>query len=206
MLKKVEELADTSNGGRDMIAFSEPYTVSVTIEGVAALLMHRWNNESVAAKADAAKGSKAKKSDDVESYVYRNPEGEIAASGAWMKGAIVTAGRYRQDPRSPRKSAMDLFKAGIVVLSDTPAIYVDGEPVSAWDYLDMRRVVVQRSAITRTRPAMHPGWRTTFDIMVMTPEYINRATLRETIEQAGRLCGIGDFRPSYGRFGIVSFV
>jgi hypothetical protein len=35
--------------------------------------------------------------------------------------------------------------------------------------------------------------------------YVDRNTLRETIESAGRLIGLGDFRPTFGRFGIVKF-
>jgi hypothetical protein len=41
--------------------------------------------------------------------------------------------------------------------------------------------------------------------MVVLPEYIDQNALREAIESAGRLIGIGDFRPTFGRFGIVKF-
>jgi hypothetical protein len=61
----------TSNGGKAIIDMSQPYIASVTLLGTAPLLFHAWNVEAVAEKAKAAKGSKAKKSDDVESYVYR---------------------------------------------------------------------------------------------------------------------------------------
>jgi hypothetical protein len=54
-----------TNGAAQIIAQSEPYVVSVTIEGVADLLFHRWNPEAVDEKARAAKGSAAKKSDDI---------------------------------------------------------------------------------------------------------------------------------------------
>lgn len=52
---------------------------------------------------------------------------------------------------------------------------------------------------------MHSGWKVTFDLLIMLPEYIDQNALRETIESAGRLIGIGDFRPTFGRFGITSF-
>lgn len=197
MLKRVNE---KTNGGRDAIEASLPYTVNVAIEGAADLLFHRWNVESVEAKAAAAKGSKAKKTDDVESYVYRNDDGELCAPGEWLRMSVVNAAKFRQDPRSPRKSAMDLFKAGIVVTTQLSSF-----GVKDWDYLDTRRVLVQRNGINRTRPALKVGWKATFDILVLLPEYIDRGLLRETIEQAGRLIGIGDFRPTFGRFGIVGF-
>lgn len=189
-----------SNGAKDFIDMHIPYIVKVKIEGSADYLYHRWNNESVAEKAAAKKGSKVKKTDDVESFVYRNDEGILCIPGEQLRMSIVYAAKYRQDPRSSRKSAMDLFKAGIVVLTDLSPV-----GVKDWDYMDMRRVVIQRSSITRSRPALKKGWKAEFEIMVNVPEYISKFDINETIAMAGRLNGVGDFRPTFGRFNIISF-
>ena len=189
-----------SNGAEVEISFTQPYSVKVTIEGAAPLLFHRWNVEAVAEKAKAAKGSKAKKEDNVESYVYRDEKRHICLPGEYFRQAIIHAAKYMQDPRSPRKSAMDLFKAGLVVLTDYASL---GK--SEWDFLDQRRVTVQRNGLTRVRPAMHKGWRATVELQVLLPEYITREILNAAIQNAGRLVGVGDFRPTYGRFQIVEF-
>jgi hypothetical protein len=181
--------------GNDMIALEEPYTVVVTISGVSPLLFHRWNVEAVETKARAAKGSAAKKSDDVESYLYRDDDGFICLPGEYLRQSIIAASKFKQDPRSPRKSAMDLMKAAIVALTDLASLGVK-EP----DYFDRRRVMVQRSGITRVRPAMKEGWSASVELMVNLPEYVSESFLRMVIEDAGRLCGVGDFRPTYGRF------
>lgn len=193
-------LAEMTNGAETLISEGYPYRAEVTIEGVADLLFHRWNNEAVEEKAKAAKGSTAKKTDDVKSYVYRTPGGNIALPGEYLRQATIHAAKFRQDPRSPRKSAMDLFKAAIVSL--TVAADLGSE---TWDYLDRRRVVVQRAAVTRTRPAMLTGWRATFQLMCNLPEYIPPQVLNEVIANAGRLVGVGDFRPTYGRFVVTHF-
>lgn len=197
---KVISISEPTNGGEATIDFSQPYSVTVAIEGSADLLFHRWNAEAVDEKAKAAKNSTAKKTDDVESYVYRNERGELCIPGEYLRGAIIGAAKFRQDPRSPRKSAADLFKAGIV--STTPLASLG---VKDWHYLDKRRVMVQRNGVNRVRPAMRAGWTVEFDFLVMLPEYIDRNALRETIEAAGRLIGLGDFRPTFGRFGIIRF-
>lgn len=197
---KVTAIKEPTNGGQETIEHSEPFAVAVTVQGSADFLFHRWNAEAVDEKAKAAKNSKAKKSDDIESYVYRTEKGELAIPGEYMRGAIINAAKFRQDPRSPRKSAMDLFKAAIVVTTPLATL-----GVKDWDYLDRRRVMIQRQGINRTRPAMKAGWEVTFDLLVMLPEYIDRNSLRETIESAGRLIGLGDFRPTFGRFGIIEF-
>ncbi len=189
-----------TNGGEDAIAASYPYRVAVTIEGSAAMLFHRWNCDAVEAKAKAAKGSAAKKSDNIESYVYRNEAGEICLPGEYLRQAIIHAAKFRQDPRSPRKSAMDLFKAAIVPLSELASLNV-----TEWDYEDRRRVTVQRSGITRIRPAMRPGWKCEIELMCNIPEYVDPLLLRQVIDDAGRLIGVGDFRPTFGRFTVANW-
>lgn len=199
-MNKVVNLSERTNGGQDTIEASMPYTVTVTIEGASDFLFHRWNTEAVDEKARAAKGSKAKKTDNVESYVYRNDAGELCIPGEYLRMATINAAKFRQDPRSPRKSAMDLYKASVISLTPLASL-----GTTSWDYEDKRRAVVQRNGVNRVRPAMRAGWQVSFDLMVNLPEYVDRNSLRETIEQAGRLIGIGDFRPTFGRFGIVKF-
>lgn len=198
--KAIPVLAEPSNDGADTLVSAAPYTARVCIEGTARLLMHRWSVESIAAKAAAAKGSVAKKTDDVESYVYRLDNGMLAIPGEYLRCALVAAAKYRQDPRSPRKSACDLFKAAVVASTELASL-----GIKQWDFLDQRRVMVQRNGLTRERPGVNVGWRITVDLLVLTPEYVNPHLLREVIVDAGRLVGIGDFRPTFGRFSISSF-
>jgi hypothetical protein len=198
MGKKKDNLSEVTNDAES--SFMAPYIAEFTIKGTAALLFHRWSNEEVEAKSKAAKGSATKKTDNLESYIYQNEVGEICLPGEYVRQALIHAAKYRQDPRSPRKSAMDLFKAGVVSLTELASLGVD-----EWDYLDKRRVVIQRSAITRTRPAMLPGWEATFQFQVLLPEYIDSAMLQDVLVQAGRLVGVGDFRPTYGRFSVNKF-
>jgi hypothetical protein len=196
----VRALEPVSNGGEETISASEPYTGVIQVQGVTPILFHRWLVESVNEKANASKGSKAKKSDDLESYVYRNEKGNLCLPGEYMRQAIIHAAKFRQDPRSPRKSAMDLFKAGIV-----PLTILADFGVKAWDYVDQRRVTIQRNGITRRRPALNAGWSVEVEFLVNLPEYISPDALNETAQQAGRLIGVGDFRPTYGRFVVTSF-
>lgn len=189
-----------TNGGQNGVELQQPYRCQVTIEGVAPILFHRWNCESVESKSKAKKGSAEKKSDDVESYVYRNDKKELCIPGEYLRGSIIAASKFQQDPRSPRKSAADLFKASIVSLTELASL-----GAKDWDYLDKRRVCIQRNAITRSRPAMKEGWTATFILMCNLPEYVDAQLLNSTIQQAGKLIGLADFRPSFGRFNVTSF-
>jgi hypothetical protein len=64
-------LSPVTNAAKRMIELTAPYVVETTVEGTCPILFHRWSCEAVAEKAKAKKGSAAKKTDDVESYVYR---------------------------------------------------------------------------------------------------------------------------------------
>lgn len=201
---------DVSNAGEALIETEIPYRVAVTVTGDAPLLFHRWQSDAVDAKAKAAKGSTAKKSDDLESYVWRDGDGIICLPGEYLRGSLVEpkngAAKYLQDPRSPRKSALDLFKAGVVALSDlAPITTASGGVASSWDYVDRRRVTVQRAGITRSRPAFDAGWRATVVFQVLTPQYIDVVLFRQVLGHAGRLVGVGDFRPTFGRFSVTGF-
>ncbi len=199
-----------SNDAAALIAFQLPYAVEFTIQGVCPIIFHRWSNESVAEKSAAKKGSAGKKSDDVESYVYRDDDGYIAIPGSYVHAAISSkkegAGRYFQDPRSPRKSAADLYKAAAIPTTLlAPILNANGRRTKNWDALDERRMVVQQSAITRQRPCFNAGWRATFRFDITLPEYVNEQDFLAVLALAGRAVGIADSRPTYGRFQVVDF-
>lgn len=189
-----------TNGAASGIEMQQPYRVLVELQGTSAMLFHRWNCESVASKAKAKKGSAEKKTDDLESFVWRNEKGELCVPGEYLRGAIIGAAKFQQDPRSPRKSAMDLYKAAIVSLTELSSL-----GTKDWDYVDQRRCVVQRNGITRCRPAFKEGWKAKFILMCNLPEYVDPPMLNATIQAAGRLIGLGDFRPSFGRFVVTEF-
>lgn len=196
----IKVVDNKTNGAKSAIEAGLPYLATFQLQGSSDFLFHRWNCEAVNEKAKAAKNSKAKKQDDVESYVWRNDQGELCVPGEYVRQSVIHAAKYRQDPRSPRKSAMDLFKAGVVSLTQIATL---GK--SEWDYLDTRRVTIQRQGINRSRPAMKAGWKADFELQILTPEYIDQHFLYDVLSMAGRLVGVGDFRPTYGRFNIVEF-
>jgi hypothetical protein len=194
------ELSNVSNDAKEIIEIGIPYTARITIQGVAPILFHRWSVEAVEEKSAAKKGSTAKKEDNIESYVFRTEDGMLHLPAEYLRMAIINAAKFRQDPRSPRKSAMDLFKAAIF-----PVFPLCSLGKTDWDFIDRRRAVVQRNGITRCRPAFNTGWRATAEFGVVLPEYLGPAMLNSVAQDAGRLVGVGDFRPTFGRFLVTNF-
>lgn len=197
----IPSVATKANGNGSMAAPDASYAVEVVLVGTAPILFHRYDDASVARKATAAKNSQARKVDDVESYVYRTSTGEIGIPGKNFKACLREAGRSLPDPRSPRKSARELIQSAVQV---EPFIASMGREV--WDSLDVQRVLVQRNAVSRARPMFHEGWKVTFDVIVLAPEYIAVDWLHDLVSRAGRFVGLGDFRPDYGRFRMDAFL
>lgn len=198
--KAVTAIGDPSNDAASIISLELPYIAEVRAKGVCPLLFHRWSVDGIEAKAKAAKGSKAKREDDLESYVYRNEAGEICIPGEYFRMAAINTAKFKQDPRSPRKSAMDLFKAAIFPLEELCSL-----GIKEWDYVDRRRAPVQRQGITRARPAIKAGWEATVFLQCTLPEYVSPDLLNEVLQLAGRVNGIADHRPTFGRFQVIGF-
>lgn len=196
---QLRALDPVTNDAAEDIAFEEPYIVRFRIEGTAPLIFHRYSCEAVEEKANAKKNSRAKKTDNIESYIYRNEQNEICLPGNYIRASMINAAKFKQDPRSPRKSAADLFKASLVALTELAPLNGGTEK---WDYIDKRRMIVQRSAVPRMRPAFNTGWTAEFDFTVLTPEYIDAQLFREVLVLTGRLIGTADSRPTYGRFQV----
>lgn len=199
-------ISEPTNGAAEAIETGLPFIANVTIEGTSDLLLHAWNCEAVEEKANSKKGSAVKKTDNLESYVRRDDDGIICMPSEYLRMAVVNAAKFRQDPRSPRKSAMDLFKAAIVSLKPlSPITTAAGELPKTWDFEHRCRVQVQRNGITRCRPAFREGWKVEVPLLCNLPEYVSPKDLNEVVAAAGRLIGVGDFRPTYGRFQIIKF-
>lgn len=199
--------ANGENGTEETFSDHMPYIAEVTVEGICPMLFHRWSCADVASKAAAAKGSKEKKSDNVESYVYRDAKGFLCLPGEYLGQSMILAAKYLQDPRSPRKSKMDIYKAGVFPLTEFAPIIAGGQKTNAkdWDYLDQRRVMIQRNGVTRSRPAFQEGWRATVQLQVALPQYISPHELHDTLNNAGKFVGLADYRPRFGRFQVTNF-
>jgi hypothetical protein len=177
--------------------------IATTIEGTSKILFHRYDCSSVEEKGKAAKGSKAKKSDDVASYLYRDDAGYLGIPADAIHGCLIASAKSFQDPRSPRKSAADLFRAGLLILPDMPRLSRDRRDLVDPEFTDTRRVRVQLNAISRTRPGLLNGWRLSFDAMILLPDYVSPELYRTVLANAGAIVGLCDFRPRFGRFQVV---
>lgn len=96
--------------------------------------------------------------------------------------------------------------AGISVPEDSPIIYSGpkgGEELwASGKFADTRSVKIQKNVIDRTRPIFRQ-WSLKFTVYYDTEVIANEDTVRGFIREAGRIKGIGDYHPRFGRFRIA---
>jgi len=97
----------------------------------------------------------------------------------------------------------DLERA-LIPIPETVPLQINGELVSADDFvkdldnIDYRSVVVSRSRVMRSRP-LADNWEAVHT-MELLEDIVDEETLYPIIERAGRVVGLGDFRPRFGTF------
>ena len=70
-------------------------------------------------------------------------------------------------------------------------------------FVDTRGVRVQTSVVMRTRPLFPIGWRLKFGVKINT-DVIQPKDVERAIDAAGSTVGLGDYRPKFGRFVLIS--
>lgn len=166
------------------------------------------NPLSPVTKAHKVVSSKRKKTDEDYEWLMRS---EWEASlyicddiGPYLPGqnieaAIAEAGKIRRLGRA--------LKQATLVQEDRCKLEYDGprKPEAMWkngSFSDVRAVRVSTARVMRCRP-IFLRWAAEFSVSFM-PDVIDKATLLEVIEDAGRRVGIGTYRPRFGRFEVES--
>jgi hypothetical protein len=186
------------------------------IKGISPLLMH--NNEmanplSIYAKAMKPYTSKRNKTESDHEIISRM---EWEAGLYLMTGQVVLPGANihqcllegaKKNKNGPK------IKSGVFIDDDYPALDYAGPKIKLGDrttfpcedldkfYSHHKFTTLARvstSTTLRTRPIFH-GWSCEFTILY-DETIVDEMTIMESMETAGRMVGICDWRPRYGRF------
>lgn len=182
--------------------------ISITINGVRPLLMH---NSRLANPTDTwtrkikEVTSKRKKTDEDHAALswleargscYETDDGKLALPVDNVFGAIFVAAKaFKLGTR---------MKGALVPITDIEPLYLNGETRDATEHvndgnIDIRSVQVQRARVMRSRPIIEAPWSVTHQFEFM-PDEINATELQQILERAGKIVGVGDYRPRFGTF------
>ncbi len=187
---------------------------TATITGVTSLLMHSerladpTNPATKELKKIAAK--RGKTDDDLAALkelewrvgLYLDAKGRPAVPVDWLLAALKEGARHVKLGKQAQAGIFDPGTPYFALAFDGPkkggldALYADGR------FCDYRGVGVNGKRVMRSRPCF-PGWSLTFSLD-FDPETIEGAQIEAALETAGRLKGIGDYRPRFGRFVVTA--
>lgn len=182
-------------------------TTKMAIKGVTPLLLH---NGMIADPLNPAtqelkkvSGKRTKTTQDhmdmarLEWFagLYTDEKDTIVIPGVNIEKALIQAARKSKKGKQ--------FESGVSIFQDVPLDFPDrGKPLEklyeCGNYTDRRMVVVQRNRVARTR-AKFLDWSLSFEVD-FDNELVNESDLFDTVELAGQMIGIGDYRPRFGRF------
>lgn len=187
-------------------------TITVTIEGVASLLQHRFGEQAegdVQASTRLVGVQRGTPREEAEKVTYRFPDGSHYHPGASIARLLREAGSNHKIKGS-RKSVKFAVPSAVIVTEDAiPLIDPDtNAPITDFE-VDSRPVVIPatKGRVMRHRPR-HDRWQMTFHLDI-DDDMLPVTFVQQLLEEGGRKLGIGDFRPEkggpFGRFAITSW-
>ncbi len=207
MAKRKGKAADTTDveetGMSGAPATMKPEIVTFLIVGRSPLLQN--NPAEFIGNDDSGGGLAARKKkyidkDEARMRTYKDPDGAYYHPCEAFKKAIIRAVTGK---KFGKVSAPGIIKGGVFIVEDY-ALILDGDGKRATSYsIDRRSVVVNnKGRVMRCRPVWKP-WQIHLALEVDTAILL-ASQVEESLALAGRIIGIGDYRPErggdFGRF------
>ena len=174
------------------------YRVEVQIKLIADMLFNRMTPETeeiITTGETGGRTSVEKKIAAAHQKLYRNGNGLVVPRH--MLKSVILAGCGMAKLKHGKSALWKYLKPTVFVEND--AELGIGEP----DYIHQSIIFKKDGkAVAEYRPAIKVGREFGFRLVVYD-DNITLKQIRAAIEAAGIYCGIGSFRPEYGRFEVV---
>lgn len=187
-----------------------------TIQGIRPLLLHNGRtadplDDYAIAKKEISGKRKKTEADYVklgeiewEAGLYWSDELGLYVPTDNLEAAIVAGAKKRKLGNQAKAGVFIDAEYGIPI--QTPPGMpknTDLEGMRAHSSFRFRRCCgIQQSKVMVTRPMVPTGWKLTFTVE-FDDDLLNVAQVDEMLADAGRQCGIGTYRPKFGRFIVL---
>jgi hypothetical protein len=185
-------------------------TTKITIRGLTPLIMHNGRlSDPLDESTQALARLTSKRNKTIEDHkavskcewyggLYVDEKGAPCLPGEVIEAALVEgAKKYKLGKAT---------KGGVIVAGNFALVFTGPKTADKlWadgGYLKRASVKVGTSRVIRSRP-IFPKWECTFDVQWDPAVVRGEETITEIVEAAG-MSGIGDWRPKFGRFELVS--
>lgn len=184
-------------------------TFVVCIEGVSALLQHRFSDaEETETTTRRVHVKKQDPRQAAEKAAYRNGNGELYIPGTAIARMLREAGAAHKQ-RGSRKSLKYVVPAAVLVVEEQIVLRdAEGSPLTKFE-VDSRPVVIPstKGRIMRHRPRLN-SWHAEFSLEIKE-DLMDPQLIHQLLTEGGLQLGLLDFRPekggSFGRFAVVNW-
>lgn len=184
-------------------------TFVVCIEGVSALLQHRFSDaEETETTTRRVHVKKQDPREAAEKAAYRNGNGELYIPGTAIARMLREAGAAHKQ-RGSRKSLKYVVPAAVLVVEEQIVLRdAEGSPLTKFE-VDSRPVVIPstKGRIMRHRPRLN-SWHAEFSLEIKE-DLMDPQLIHQLLTEGGLQLGLLDFRPekggSFGRFAVVNW-
>lgn len=184
-------------------------TFVVCIEGVSALLQHRFSDaEETETTTRRVHVKKQDPREAAEKAAYRNGNGELYIPGTAVARMLREAGAAHKQ-RGSRKSLKYVVPAAVLVVEEQIVLRdAEGSPLTKFE-VDSRPVVIPstKGRIMRHRPRLN-SWHAEFSLEIKE-DLMDPQLIHQLLTEGGLQLGLLDFRPekggSFGRFAVVNW-
>ena len=185
-------------------------TTSVRIEGLTPLIMHNGHLADPLDEASKALAKLTKKKQKTEADhlavrkcewyggLYVDEHGAPCLPGEVLEGCLAEGAKKYKLAKT--------VKGAVIIDGNWPIIYTGPKDIDKlWEgggHIKLAGVGLRGQRVIRCRP-MFPEWSIEFEVQWDPTMLKDEEQLFEIVEAAG-MCGVGDWRPKFGRFEVVS--
>lgn len=185
-------------------------TLNLRISGISPLMMHSdrlANPLNPIAKAHKELTAKRKKTDEDHLAIAQS---EFVAGAYWDEhtGFYIPGQNFDATFWAGAKlQKLGVhWKRGALVMTDKAKLLFEGPrtPEKLWDdhrFVDCRAVRVGQAKVMRYRP-IFLSWGVELELAINV-DVINTEEVKKAIEDAGKLIGVCEYRPRFGRFEVA---
>ena len=181
-------------------------TFAATLSGVAPLLMHngqladptnKWAKELAKHAKGKAKNLEEARQIEFLGSLCLDEDNRPCVTGDMLYACVIAGARARKQGKAAQAGVYEAapsFSLKYDGPRDPLALYKDGR------FSDYRGVRVGQVRVMRSRPIFR-SWSVDISLF-FDPTLIEHDTLKLALEHAGLACGLGDYRPRFGRFTV----
>jgi hypothetical protein len=173
------------------------YQIDGTLKGKAPFLSNRYTE-----KARSGKLRPEELLEEATRRVYRDEETQALIWPSWNIKKCFMDGARLGEVKHGKKSIVQYLQALMIVDGDGQFGRVDYDGL----HVCMGRIPPKTGPMVKLyRPKLDPGWELSFRLLIADTT-LHPDTMKQIINFAGLLAGIGAWRPEYGRFVLERFV